>query len=49
LYVPSRNTGQGDCCHGELNLSKGRRRETKFAQFRYRNEAKDLKGSKSWQ
>ena len=20
LYVPSRNTGQGDCCYGELNL-----------------------------
>ena len=48
-YVPSRNTGQGDCCHGELNLSKGRRRETEFAQSLQRDEAKDLKGSKSWQ
>jgi hypothetical protein len=27
-----RNTGQGDYCYGELNLKKGRRRETKFAQ-----------------
>lgn len=46
--VPSRNTGQGDCCHGKLNLiKKGRRRETKFAQFFFseENEAMDLKGS----
>jgi hypothetical protein len=34
LYVPSRNTGQGDCCYGEPNLiKKGRRRETEFAQL----------------
>ena len=44
LYVPSRNTGQGDCCYGEPNLiKKGRRRETEFAQLF--GEAKDLKGS----
>ena len=43
LYVPSRNTGQGDCCYGELNLlqrgSEGKPSSRSFG------EAKDLKGS----
>ena len=43
LYVPSRNTGQGDCCYGELNLLQ-REGEGKPSSRSF-GEAKDLKGS----
>ena len=42
-YDPSRNTGQGDCCHGEPNLSQrgGEGKPNSHSS----GEAKDLKGS----
>ncbi len=43
LCVPSRNTGQGANCHGKLNLSKGRRRETKFSQYSQEYQEKRVK------
>ena len=46
-YVPSRNTGQGDCCHGKLNLlqreGKGKPNLRIFSLLK--KEAMDLKGS----
>ena len=47
-YVPSRNTGQGDCCYGELNLIKGKAKGNRIRATSCRKisrEAKDLKGS----
>jgi hypothetical protein len=49
-YVPSRNTGQGDCCHGKLNLlergkAKGNRICALFS-CKGKDEAMDLKGSR---
>ena len=47
LYVPSRNTGQGDCCHGKLNLlqreCEGKPNLRIFSLLK--KEAMDLKGS----